>query len=150
MSKVRVRHGDNELEVDGSDTFIEKQLKAFYERVQPVQTGSGSVTLKKEIQTSVSKKPGGKAPTPAEFYRSKNRTDGVSQILIFGKYLEEYQGKAEFSRADINAVAADARISKDIHGQYFTNAVKQGLLRSLSSGRYSLTLSAEDALAAMK
>jgi hypothetical protein len=70
--------------------------------------------------------------------------------LIFGKYLEEFRGQADFSRQDINKIAAEAKTSKDIHGQYFSNAVKQGLLRSVGRGRYSLTLSAEEALAGMK
>jgi hypothetical protein len=150
MAKVRIRHGDNEIEVDGSDAFIAKQLKAFYEKVQPGHSVSPPASLKKDIQVSASKKPTGKAPTPAEYYRSKNRTDGVAQVLIFGKYLEEYRSKPEFTRPDVNAVAAEAKVSKNIHSQYFTNAVKQGLLRSLGSGKYALTLSAEDALAAMK
>lgn len=150
MGKVRIRHGENEIEVEGTDKFIEKHLTAFYERVHVRPTGSAPTTLKKEIQTSVSQKSTSKIPTPAEYYRKKNRTDGVSQVLIFGKYLEDYRSKPEFSRADINELAKEARISKNIHSQFITNAVKQGLLRSLGSGKYSLTLSAEDALAAMK
>ena len=150
MSKVHIRHGDNEIEVEGSDAFIKKQLDGFYARVHQVQPVSAPATLKKDIQDSASKKPVGKALTPAEFYKSKNRTDGVAQILIFGKYLEEYRGIAEFTRSEVDAVTGNAKISKRIHSQYFTNAVKQGLLRSLGGGKYSLTLSAEDALAAMK
>ncbi len=110
---------------------------------------SPSASLKKEIQASAAKKPSGKKPTPAEFYKSKKRTDGISKILIFGNYLEEYRQMTEFSRNDINGLAKEARISKDIHGQYFTNAIKQGLLRNLGRSKYSLTLSAEEVLAAM-
>ena len=149
MGKIRIRHGDNEIEIDGSETFVKKQLASFYERIQHTQLASPSAMLKKEIQASAAKRPAGKQPTSAEFYKSKNRRDGISQILIFGKYLEEYQQKSEFSRQDINNVARDAKISKDIHGQYFSNGVKQGLLRNLGHGKYSLTLSAEEVLANM-
>ena len=150
MSKVRIRHGENEIEVEGSVDFIAEHLKTFYERIHLIPSVPSSASLKKEIQASASKKPTGKVFAPAEFYRNKNRTDGVAQVLIFGKYLEEFRNKTEFTRSDINAVAKEAKVSKDIHGQYFTNAVKQGLLRGLGSGKYSLTLSAEDALAVMK
>ena len=150
MGKVRIKHGDNEIEVEGSEDFIAKHLKGFYERIRVVSGTPSGATLKKEIQTSASKKPTGKVPTPAEYYRDKNRTDGVAQVLIFGKYLEEFRNKTEFTRADVNAMAKEAKLSKDIHSQYFTNAVKQGLLRSLGPGKYSLTLSAEEVLAAMK
>jgi hypothetical protein len=109
-------------------------------------------TLKKDIQAATAKKPsiGIPSPSPAEFYRAKNRTDGVAQILIFGKYLEEFRNKTEFTPQELNDIAKEAKLSKDIHPQYFSNAVKQGLLRGLGAGKYSLTLSAEDALSAMK
>jgi hypothetical protein len=150
MGKIRIRHGDNEIELEGSDTFIKKHLDAFYQRTQYAPLVSAPATLKQDIQATAAKKPGGRVLTPAEFFKSKNRTDGTAQILIFGKYLEEFRGQSDFTRQDINKIAAQAKISKDIHGQYFTNAVKQGLLRSVGRGKYSLTLSAEDALAAMK
>lgn len=89
--------------------------------------------------------------TPAEFYqqKAKGKTDGISKILIFGKYLEEFRSISEFSRQDINDLAKEAKLAKDIHTQYFTNAVKQGLLRSHGRSRYSLTLSAESIISAM-
>jgi hypothetical protein len=148
MDKIRLRHGDHEIELEGSKEFIEKHLVAFYGRLGSVPMASAT-QLKKEILETSLKKPSGKAPTPAEYYKSKGKTDGVSQVLIFGKYLEEYRNMSEFSQRDINTVANEAKFSKDIHGQYFTNAVKQGLLRSHGKGRYSLTLSAESALSAM-
>jgi hypothetical protein len=107
--------------------------------------------LKQEIFEPVSKSPSSKHMTPAEFYtqKSKGKTDGISNILIFGKYLEESRGVSEFSRQEINDLARETKLSKDIHTQYFTNAVKQGLLRSHGRSRYSLTLSAESVVAAM-
>jgi len=149
MSKIRIRHGEDEVEVEGSDSFIKKQLAAFYERVQLISVGPPA-TLKKDIQDATRKKTAMAIPSPAEFYRAKNRTDGVSQILIFGKYLEEYKNKAEFTPQELNDIAKEAKLSRNIHPQFFSNAVKQGLLRALGGGRYSLTLSAEDVLAAMK
>jgi hypothetical protein len=143
MSKIRIRHGENEIELEGPDGFIKKHLESFYDRIK------GPLPLKKEILEPSSKRVIGKAPTAAEFYKSKGRTDGVSQILIFGKYLDEFKNVSEFSRDDINKLAKDARLAKDIHGQYFTNAVKQGLLRSYGHGKYSLTLSAESVLSSM-
>lgn len=148
MEKIRLRHGDHEIELEGSKEFIEKHLASFYDRLDSLPMATVA-HLKKEILDTSSKKPSGKASTPAEYYKSKGKTDGVSQVLIFGKYLEEYRSISEFSQRDINTLAKEAKLSKDIHGQYFTNAVKQGLLRSHGKGRYSLTLSAESALSAM-
>jgi len=150
MTKIRVKYGENEIELEGSDAFIKKHLESFYSNIHfETQKTTTPATLKNDIQVTKTKKDLGKIPTPAEFYKSKKRTDGIAQILIFGKYLEEYRGKSEFTRSDINKLVGDARISKDIHGQYFTNAVQQGLLRSIKHGKYSLTISAEEVLAAM-
>lgn len=146
MSKIRIRHGDDEIELEGSDQFISRQLANFYERVG--QVGRATANLKRQLLEEPPPSKPGKPPTPAEFYRSKGKTDGLSRLLIFARYLEEYEGSAEFTAADVNRVAKEARLAKDIHPQYFTNAVKQGLLRK-SGGKYSLTLSAEEVLASM-
>lgn len=150
MGKIRVRHEDHEIELEGSDDFIKEHLEAFYERIGTIPTSAPPPSqLKKEILEPTVKKHVGKAPTPAEYYKSKGKTDGISQILIFGKYLEEYRNTSEFSREDINKLANEAKFPKDIHGQYFTNAVKQGLLRSHRGRKYSLTLSAESLISSM-
>lgn len=141
MSKIRIRHGENEIELDGSDEFIKKHLEAFYNRFQ-----APTATLKEKIFETSSRKV---KLSPAEFYKAKGKTDGVSQILIFGKYLEENRNISEFTPKEINGVVKEAKLAKNIHTQYFTNAVKQGLLRSLGNGKYTLTLSAEEALDSM-
>lgn len=144
MSKIRVRHGENEIELDGADDFIKRHLDDFYSRIRVAST------LKEKIFEASSKKiTTAKVPSPAEYFKEKGQKDGVSQILIFGKYLEEFRGVSEFSPQQINKVVREAKLSRDIHSQYFLNAVKQGLLRSLGGGKYALTLSGEDALSSM-
>jgi len=149
MAKIRIRHGEDEIELEGEDNFLEKQLKDFYERIEKKLPDKKRHTLKNDLIKPPPKRPTGKEPTPAEFYRSKKRTDGISKLLIFAKYLEEYRDISEFTPRDINNLAKDVKLPKDIHAQYFSNAVKQGLLRSHGSSKYSLTLSAEEALASM-
>lgn len=149
MSKVRIRHGENEIEVEGTNEFIDKHLNDFYARVVQMPVQAPPTRLKKEILEPTPKIKPSEIPTPAEFFKSKGKTDGISQILIFGKYLEEYRDVTEFSRDDVNKLAKEAKLPKDIHSQYFTNAVKQGLLRTHGRSRYSLTLSAESIISAM-
>lgn len=146
VSRIRLRVGDNEIEVEGSDDFIKKQLEQFYARLGvPAPPARG---LKEQLLRPTPPPKAGKAPTPAEFYKDKGKADGVSQILIFGKYLEEFRNQPEFTPREVNAVAKEAKLAKDIHAQYFTNAVKQGLLRKQGQ-KYSLTLSAEEFLAGL-
>lgn len=151
MSKIRLRYGDSEIEADGSDDFVRQQIERFY---STISSGSkmmpATAPLKQQLLDVSKSVKSGHVPSPAEFYKSKGKTDGISRVLIFAKYLEQYRNQSEFSRANINDLAKEAKLSKDIHGQYFSNAVKQGFLRSLDGGKYSLTLSAEDLLAAMQ
>jgi len=149
MNKIRIKYGENEIEIEGTDDFIKEQLELFYERIKFTNSSFSPASLKEELLKEETKPKSKKIPSPAEYYRSKGRTDGISQLLIFAKYLELYRNKTEFSRADINNLAKEAKLAKDIHGQYFSNAVKQGLLRQISKGKYSLTLSAEELIASM-
>jgi hypothetical protein len=148
MNKIRIKHFDHEIELEGEDTFIKNQLIEFYKSIShfiqqhPNSTREDVGVKQTEEHMSIS----GKNLTPAEYFKKftqKNKTEGINQILIFGKYLDEAKGKAEFTQKDINNVVKEARLSKDIHPQYFTNAIKQGLLRSVGKGTYCLTLSAE-------
>jgi hypothetical protein len=141
MGRIRLRLGENEVELEGSDTFIKKYLDQFLSRIASTPP-PGRVSLKEQLLTQAS----GKIPAPAEFFMKKGKKDGVSQILIFGKYLEQFRNRPEFTRKELNQVANEAKLSKDIHAQFFTNAVKQGLLRK-QGDKYSLTLSAEEFLA---
>ena len=149
MNKIRIKLGDSEIELEGSDEFINQKLDLYFEKIESQFKKISPSKIKDELLKHDSKVVDGKIPTPAEFYRSKNKDDGISQLLIFAKYLELYKDMTEFSRIDINKIAKEVKLPKDIHSQYFTNAVKQGLLRSHSNNKYSLTLSAEEVLSSM-
>jgi hypothetical protein len=149
MNKIRVKHGDNEIEIEGTDEFIASRLTEFYSKIHEAGSRVSASKIKHDILEPSPKPATGQEPTPAEFYLAKGKDDGISQILIMGKYLEEFRGKAEFTREEVNLLGKGAKLPKNIHSQYFTNAVKQGLLRSHGSGKYSLTLSAESLLSGM-
>lgn len=148
MGWIRIRLGDNEIELEGTDEFIEARIEQFYARIEasasaPQRPASNEQSLEPSTpQTTPSTE-----PTPDEFYQQKgHRKDGVSTILVFGKYLEQYRAKREFTQSEIREAARDAKLAKPIHGQYFTIAVRQGLLRKQGQ-HYSLTFSGERFLA---
>ena len=89
MGRIRIRHGENEIELEGSDGFIKAQLAQFYVRLGRELPGSGKAPppLREQLLAAAPLSKPGKSPTPAEFYRSMGKTDGLSQILVFGKYL---------------------------------------------------------------
>jgi hypothetical protein len=73
----------------------------------------------------------------------------LKQLIALGRFLEEYREKRDFKPKDLNAVAKEAKLPKDFHPQYFSDAVARGLLR-LDGGNYSLTATAENFLVSSK
>jgi hypothetical protein len=142
--RVYWKVGDQEIEVEGDNAFIQKQLNIFFERLGH-HTPSASKDLPSRI-VAVAKS--GKAPSPAEYFRQKTPNGGTETLIVLAKYLDEFRNKSDFSRKDIQIIAREAKIPH-LHGQYYLNAVKQGLLRTLGRGTYGLSISGEDAVAAM-
>lgn len=148
MSKVRIKIENNEIEIDGSDEFISNHLSELILKLENTTKTINPSSIKSELvrnpyfDTS-------KTPTPAEYFRGRRKTDGISQILLFAKYLELYKNQSEFSRNDINQLVKEAKLPRDIHSQYYTNAVKQGLLR-VHGKKYTITLTGEDYISSLQ
>jgi hypothetical protein len=142
--RVYWKIGDHEIEVEGDNAFIQKQLKSFFDRLG-YQSQSASKDLPSRI-VAVAKS--GKVPSPAEYFRQKSPNGDTEALIVLAKYLDEFRNKSDFTPKDIKAIAREARI-RDIRGQYYVNAVRQGLLRSLGRATYGLSISGEDAVAKM-
>jgi hypothetical protein len=143
--RIRLKIGENEIEVEGDSGFIEAQFKKYLHYISGGRIASAVPEGKvKKIEVITSKK----TMTPAEYIRLKQPKGGTEILLVLAKYLEEFKSLSDFSKKEINDLADEAKI-KDIHAQYFTLAVKQGLLKVLGNRKYSLTLSGEDAVVAM-
>lgn len=142
--RVYWKVGDQEIEVEGDASFIQKQLKMFFDRIGI----HGSTSVKDLPSKIVATAKSGKAPSPAEYFRQKSPSGGTETLIVLAKYLDEYRSKGDFTQKDIKAIAREAKLA-NIHSQYYINAVKQGLLRSLGRGTYGLSITGEDAVAAM-
>lgn len=148
MGWLRIRLGPHEIELEGDDAFVHQHLEQFYQHVTggslaqvlPAPNGQPVAPASPENQP-------GTEPTPEAFYQHLgHRPDGLTTVLIFGKYLEQHRGKPEFTQAEVREAAREVRHAKPIHGQYFTLAVRQGLLRKQGQ-HYSLTFSGAQMIA---
>lgn len=142
--RVYWKVGDHEIEVEGDNAFIAKHLKMFFDRLGHTPQSPTKDLPSKIVAVAKS----GKALSPAEYFRQKNPNGGTETLIVLAKYLDEFRNKSDFSRKDIKAISHEAKLSP-IHAQYYGNAVKQGLLRNLGRGTYGLSISGEDAVAAM-
>jgi hypothetical protein len=135
---VRWRFGENEIEVVGDEGFIEKHLTRF------------EAKLGEDLQATKVRQPREASAlgnldenlSPAEFYRKLRPKGGVESLIVVGKYLHDFKKQANFSKADIRAMAGEIRI-KEIHPQYYTLALQRGLLRELDGGLV-VTLSGDE------
>lgn len=144
--RIRLKIGDNEIELEGNDKFIKEHLKSFIEKHAQVRLGevkTGVTNLPAKV-TVVSDK-GKKMLAPAEYVRQKNPKGGTEKLIVLAKYLEDFKSLSEFNNKDIDSVAHDAKVGK-IAMSYYPLAVKQGLLNKIKHGRYQLTLTGEDAV----
>lgn len=146
-NRIKVRVGDDEIELEGDSKFIEVQLAKFYEKVAGRTKSSATLPARspESVQTRVKAATPVKDLSPAEFLRRASPKGGTEQLLALGHYLEQNRGAKDFSQQEVKALCGEAKL-KDLHGQYFVLGVQQGLLRSTTKGRYALTLTGEDAV----
>jgi hypothetical protein len=142
--RVYWKIGDREIEVEGDNAFVQKHLKLFLD-----SSGFSPAQASKDLPSKiVAAAKSSKILSPAEYYRQKNPNGGTEILIVLGKYLEEFRNKSEFTRKDIRAVSQEAKVSPP-HAQYYSNAVKQGLLRAIGRATYGLSITGEDAVGAM-
>lgn len=148
-NRIKVRVGESEIELEGDSKFIEAQLAKFYESINRSAQQAAMMTGPTEsVQSKVKAATPTRELSPAEFLRKVSPKGGTEQLLALGHYLETNRGLKDFSQQEVKTLCGEAKL-KDLHGQYFTLAIKQGLLRSSSKGRYALTLTGEDAVSKM-
>ncbi len=105
MEKIVIKHGDIELELEGSTSFIEKHLNDFYDRVGLKPHTSKSVSVHQPVKTpdpaferdsGVSKTPKpeqepktGKKTKTRKITKARKKTAPVSQLQFLGHALRD-------------------------------------------------------------
>ena len=145
--RIRLKIGENEIEVEGDEKFIDKQLKSFNDKYSISKTGGAKIESP-IIKASLSQEKGKKTLSPGEFVRQKNPSSGTEKIMVLAKYLEDYRSLSEFTIKDINKVAKESKLGI-IDNSYYSMGLKQGFLNKIKYGKYQLTLTGEDAVLAM-
>jgi hypothetical protein len=144
VPRLKLRFGNREFEAEGDPEFIEKHFAAFTAlKDEPLRIEEPEQREAKSSKPRPASEMHAKGRTPAEFVRLKDPKTQMERLLVLAKYLEEERGMGEYPQAEVNKLAGEAKL-KEIHGQFFTNATKQGYLRQPSRGKYALSLSGED------
>src|SRR6267143_303893 len=101
--------GDHEIEVEGDNAFIQKQLKLFFDRVggQHLLQQAVSKDLPSKIVAGAKS---GKTLSPAEYYRQKNPNGGTATLIVLGKYLDELRTTGSFTFTDTTLIPRVVRL----------------------------------------
>lgn len=140
--KLRLRIGEDEIEVEGELAFIEKHVAEFFARTPRTGVGDAGSAEPNLTKRSVKGEASGKGYSAAEFYKQKRPDGGTKSLIVLGRYLHESRGQENFTRAEIKALCSEIRI-KDIHSQYYTLALKQGWMRETENG-FAVTISGDE------
>jgi hypothetical protein len=128
---MRIRVGENELEVTGPSDFVKKQIDHFIElnktaqllpQNKPKTSASLSVEKARTEQKTIS--------LPQFFRKTGVRTD-VDRTLVAGYYLETYKSSENFTASEVTKTIRDAKINPPRNTNECINAnIRKGLMMS--------------------
>ena len=144
MPRLKWKERDHELEVEGDESFIEKHLTSFREKLENATT-SGADDLPQSSREASAGQSSARGLAPAEYLRKVRPKGGTETLTALAKYLADNRNKTQFSRADMNEITREARL-KDISGGFYTRAIEQGFIMRAGSENLSITMTGEDAV----
>lgn len=137
MPRFRVRSAQQEIELEGTEDYIDKYLGIAKEILQVTpsnQPGADEPNMQASSRSQLS---------AAEFLRRVKPSGGTEQLVALAKFLNDHRNQQTFTKPDLRLVASEARV-KDLGHAYYVRAIEQGLLMNAGADRFSITLSGED------
>ncbi len=124
--RVRIRRGENEIEVEGDKKYIAQIIRDFGFG----QAGSvpDMKAAKKDAAEVISQKGLGGKMSAAEFvlrHQIKKHTD---LVLGFGYYIEKVKGLDKFTPGDVTSCYYEAKLDPSNTSQMITQNIKRGFL----------------------
>jgi len=105
---IRVRIGDNELEVKGPKAFVENKVQEFVEAQKTTIADRGRAPGKEAPQAE-GHLPGGKRLSVAQLFKKTSPKSDVDRTLIAGYYLEKYASHENFTTAELAQTIRNAK-----------------------------------------
>lgn len=147
-SKIRIKMGQIEVECEGSEQFLKKELPDLLESVTRLHEQSGGNVGVDPVNGGSNQVPsapsGNVVGTTATLAGKLNVKSGNDLVIAAAAQLTLVGGKAEFSRQELlTSVKSASGYFKDTYGKNFTNylngRVKAGQMLEPRSGYYALS-----------
>lgn len=119
MAKIKMKYRDFELEIEGDETFVEGKIKDFPSVLDKIISNGENIQhnmIEEQNNTSVQSQLEYKTVRQKninEFLREKNFSKDVDLVLGVAYYLNQYDGKEEFTTRDIKEQLKKAKYSSD-------------------------------------
>jgi hypothetical protein len=109
---MRVRVGDNEIEVTGPSDFVEKKIAEFIEKQKSFPISS-SARLEKSVESSTieAAETAPKRISVAQFFKKLSSKTELDRVLAAGYFLEKFKDQDSFTAAEISDTIRGAKIS---------------------------------------
>ena len=103
---VRLRIGDSEIEITGSQKYVDKKIAEFIK--QPPAQAAKSMSNDAPPQAKPSQ--ASKKLSVAQFFKKLSPKSAVDRVLSAGYYLETYKDQENFTASEVNRVIKSAKI----------------------------------------
>jgi hypothetical protein len=121
--RVRIRRGDNEIEVEGDKKYIAQIIRdfGFGEAVSSPDMKTG----KKDATEVISQKGLGGKMSAAEFVLKHQIKKHTDLVLGFGYYIEKVKGLDKFTPGDVTSCYYEAKLDPSNTSQMIAQNIKR-------------------------
>lgn len=102
---MRVRVGQNEIEITGPSNYVEKKIAEFLEK-----QNSSSVATEREFNESSQPTGSIKKSSVSQFFRKIALKSETDRVLAAGYFLETFKKSESFTSAEIRETIREAKI----------------------------------------
>ena len=128
---MRVRVGDNELEVTGPTAFVEKKISDFLENQKDLPVRGVVGASPREAKVPSGRVSSAKKLSVAQFFKQVAPRTDVDRTLAAGYYLETFQGEENFTAGEVRNAIQKAKIPPPKNpNETIAKNIKKGLMMS--------------------
>ncbi len=107
---MRVRIGENEIEVTGPSDFVEKKIAEFVEKLKPGSVSSSGSLPKGTISSTEEAAKGlPKGMSPLQFFKKVSPKTDLDRVLAAGYFLEKFKNQDSFTSSEVKEVIREAK-----------------------------------------
>lgn len=139
MSRIRLKQGDRELEIEGDEGFVASQL----EKLMAVVFGASGAPAAPKSHEEIRRVPASfavqKNLSLGDFIELKDPRDLVDRLLVLAYYQEKYEAAIAYPLAELSTLWSAQWPDLPLEEETWQAAVDRGYLQWQEDGRLTLS-----------